>query len=49
MKAIKWGSVSERKSILKFYEYKLKVEEGGNPQAILTSLAAGDSKKLYVS
>ena len=49
MKTIKWGSASDHKNIVKFYQYKLKVEEGEDPQSILSTLAAGESSKLYVS
>jgi hypothetical protein len=48
-KVIKWGSLIERKNIIKYYEYKLAVEEGTDVLHILTNLASGDNKKLYVS
>lgn len=48
-KTIVWGSIFDKKNILKYYHYKLTVEEKGNSLPILTSLASGDSSKLYVS
>lgn len=48
-KVIRWGSVLDRKNILKYYEYRLTEEERGNSIPLLTSLASGDSSKLYVS
>ena len=48
-KVIRWGSTFDRKNILKYYEYRLALEEQGNIIPILTSLAAGDINKLYVS
>jgi hypothetical protein len=48
-KVIRWGSVFDKKNILKYYDYKLTVEEKGNYLSLLTSLASGDSAKLYVS
>lgn len=47
-KVIKWGSIFDRKNILKYYDYKLTYEEKGNYLPLLTSLASGDSSKLYV-
>lgn len=47
-KIIKWGSIFDRKNILKYYDYKLTYEEKGNYLPLLTSLASGDSSKLYV-
>lgn len=48
-KVIKWGSLTERKNIIKYYEYKLALEEGSDVLHILINLASGDSQKLYVS
>lgn len=48
-KIIRWGSVFDKKNILKYYQYKLALEEQTNFIPTLTSLAAGDSSKLYVS
>lgn len=48
-KVIRWGSIFDKKNILKYYDYKLTVEEKGNYLPLLTSLASGDSSKLYVS
>jgi hypothetical protein len=48
-KVIKWGSIFDKRNILKYYEYRLTEEEHGNTIPILTSLASGDSDKPYVS
>jgi hypothetical protein len=48
-KVIKWGALIDRKNIVKYYEYKLAIEEGTDVLPILSSLASGDSNKLYVS
>jgi len=48
-KVITRGTFFEKKNIMKYYEYKLAKEEGGDVLPILTSLAAGDGSKLYVS
>lgn len=48
IKIIKWGSLFQKKNILKYYQYQLTEEEGGNVLPILNQLASGDSSKLYV-
>lgn len=51
-KIIKRGVLYESKGVLKYYQYKLLVEEGSDEstiQQVLSSLASGDSSKLYVS
>lgn len=47
-KIITWASLFNTKNILKYYEYKLALEEGRDVLPILTALAAGDISKLYV-
>ena len=51
-KIIKRGVLYQSKGVLKYYQYKLLVEEGSDQstiQQVLSSLASGDSSKLYVS
>jgi hypothetical protein len=47
-KIITWASLFNTKNILKYYEYKLALEDGRDVLPILTALAAGDISKLYV-
>lgn len=50
-KIVKRGVIFEKRGILKYFEYKLALQEGSSPQeiqSILSTLASGDSSKLYV-
>jgi hypothetical protein len=50
-KIVKRGVVNEKRGVLRYYEYKLALAEGAPPkdiQNILSTLASGDSSKLYV-